>query len=118
MTEISYRFFCHLTFLWKLLACDCRPVTHVLLYSQILFCRAKVADKIQLIENLLDKVNMMIVGGGMAFTFLKVMSNMEVSLAHFYLISLTMLLLPAQAFFVLYKALCVLLKKKTLRLSL
>ena len=42
------------------------------------FIRAKVADKIQLIENMLDKVNEMIVGGGMAFTFLKVINNMEV----------------------------------------
>ena len=33
---------------------------------------AKVADKIQLIENMLDKVDEMIIGGGMAFTFLKV----------------------------------------------
>ncbi len=33
---------------------------------------AKVADKIQLIDHLLDKVNAMIVGGGMAFTFKKV----------------------------------------------
>ena len=39
---------------------------------------AKVADKILLIENLLDKVNEMIIGGGMAFTFLKVLHNMEV----------------------------------------
>ena len=37
-----------------------------------------MADKIQLIENLLDKVDEMIVGGGMAFTFLKVINNMEV----------------------------------------
>ena len=40
---------------------------------------AKVADKIQLIENMLDKVDEMIIGGGMAFTFLKVLENMEVS---------------------------------------
>lgn len=33
---------------------------------------AKVADKIQLIENLLDKVDEMIIAGGMAFTFLHV----------------------------------------------
>ncbi|WFD29008.1 phosphoglycerate kinase [Malassezia sp. CBS 17886] len=39
---------------------------------------AKVSDKIQLIENLLDKVNMMIVGGGMAFTFKKVLNNMPI----------------------------------------
>lgn len=40
---------------------------------------AKVADKIQLINNLLDKVNEMIIGGGMSYTFLKVSKGMEVS---------------------------------------
>ncbi|KAG9351958.1 hypothetical protein JZ751_023209 [Albula glossodonta] len=40
--------------------------------------RAKVKDKIQLINNMLDKVNEMIIGGGMAFTFLKVLNNMEI----------------------------------------
>lgn len=39
-----------------------------------------MADKIQLIENLLDKVNEMIIAGGMAFTFLKVVHNMKVGL--------------------------------------
>jgi len=39
---------------------------------------AKVADKIQLIENLLDKVTDMIIGGGMAFTFLKVINQMDI----------------------------------------
>jgi len=39
---------------------------------------AKVQDKIQLIFNMLDKVNEMIIGGGMAFTFLKVLHNMEI----------------------------------------
>jgi len=39
---------------------------------------AKVADKILLIKNLLDKVNEMIIGGGMAFTFLKVLNNMKI----------------------------------------
>lgn len=32
---------------------------------------AKVSDKIQVIENLLTKVNTLIIGGGMAYTFLK-----------------------------------------------
>jgi 3-phosphoglycerate kinase len=32
---------------------------------------AKVSDKIGVIENLLDKVNTLIIGGGMAYTFLK-----------------------------------------------
>ncbi len=39
---------------------------------------AKVADKIQLIENLLDKVDEMIVGGGMAYTFLKELEGMAI----------------------------------------
>ncbi len=32
---------------------------------------AKVSDKIQVIENLIDKVDSLIIGGGMAYTFLK-----------------------------------------------
>lgn len=39
---------------------------------------AKISDKIQLIENMLDKVNMLIIGGGMAFTFKKVAENMSI----------------------------------------
>lgn len=37
-----------------------------------------MSDKIQLIENLLDKVNAMIIGGGMAFTFIKVMNGVDI----------------------------------------
>lgn len=32
---------------------------------------AKVSDKITVIENLIEKVDTIIIGGGMAFTFLK-----------------------------------------------
>lgn len=39
---------------------------------------AKVSDKIQLIDNLLDKVDILIVGGGMAFTFKKVLDKMPI----------------------------------------
>lgn len=39
---------------------------------------AKVADKIQLINNLLDKADEIIIGGGMAFTFKKVLNNIEI----------------------------------------
>merc|ERR1712203_1045826 len=39
---------------------------------------AKVSDKIQLIMNMLDKVDKMIIGGGMAYTFLKVSDKMEI----------------------------------------
>jgi phosphoglycerate kinase len=44
---------------------------------------AKVKDKIQLIENLLDKVDTMIVGGGMAYTFKKVTSGMAIGASLF-----------------------------------
>jgi phosphoglycerate kinase len=39
---------------------------------------AKVADKIQLISNLIDKADEIIIGGGMAYTFLKVLNNMAI----------------------------------------
>ena len=44
---------------------------------------AKVADKIQLIENMLDKVDEMIVCGGMAYTFLKVNHGMAIGTSLF-----------------------------------
>jgi phosphoglycerate kinase len=39
---------------------------------------AKVSDKIKLIENLIDKADEIIIGGGMAYTFLKVIDNMAI----------------------------------------
>jgi phosphoglycerate kinase len=39
---------------------------------------AKVSDKIQLIENLLGKVNSLIICGGMAFTFKKTLENVKI----------------------------------------
>lgn len=39
---------------------------------------AKVKDKIQLIKNMLSKVDEMIIVGGMAFTFLKVLDGMKI----------------------------------------
>jgi phosphoglycerate kinase len=39
---------------------------------------AKITDKIPLINNLLDKANEIIIGGGMAFTFKKVLEGMEI----------------------------------------
>ena len=39
---------------------------------------AKIADKIPLIRNLLDKADDIIIGGGMAYTFHKVISGMEI----------------------------------------
>jgi len=41
---------------------------------------AKVSDKLSVIDNLLDKVDTLIIGGGMAYTFLKAMGN-EVGLS-------------------------------------
>jgi len=39
---------------------------------------AKISDKILLIENMLNKVDAMVIGGGMAFTFAKVLNGMEI----------------------------------------
>jgi phosphoglycerate kinase len=39
---------------------------------------AKVSDKIQLIENMLDKVNSLIICGGMAFTFAKTLDKVSI----------------------------------------
>ncbi|KAI3389208.1 hypothetical protein SNEBB_001243 [Seison nebaliae] len=44
---------------------------------------AKVEDKIQLIDNLLDKVDELIIGGGMAFTFLKVHMDIGIGMSLF-----------------------------------
>lgn len=44
---------------------------------------AKVSDKIQLIKNMLDKVDIMIIGGGMAYTFLKVNDGMKIGNSRF-----------------------------------
>jgi len=39
---------------------------------------AKVTDKIKVIESLLDRVDEMVIGGGMCFTFLKVLQNAKI----------------------------------------
>lgn len=44
---------------------------------------AKIADKIPLINNLIAKANEIIIGGGMAFTFKKVLNNMEIGASLF-----------------------------------
>jgi phosphoglycerate kinase len=44
---------------------------------------AKIHDKIPLIENLLEKVDEMIIGGGMAFTFLHIKGSYILFLTNF-----------------------------------
>jgi phosphoglycerate kinase len=44
---------------------------------------AKVADKILLIENLIDKADAIIIGGGMAYTFSKVLDGMAIGASLF-----------------------------------
>ena len=44
---------------------------------------AKIKDKIALINNMLDKVNVLLIGGAMANTFLKVAKNMEIGTSLF-----------------------------------
>ena len=60
-----------------------------MMYYIIVYIRAKVHDQIQLIKNLLDKVDAMIIGGGMAYTFLKTLSGMKVSEVIVYFICLS-----------------------------
>merc|ERR1712228_1070196 len=47
-------------------------------HSSMVGCEAKVSDKIKVIESLLDRVNQMIIAGGMCFTFLKVNNKMNI----------------------------------------
>ncbi len=44
---------------------------------------AKIADKIPLIKNLLEKADRLIIGGGMAYTFKKVVDGMEIGASLF-----------------------------------
>jgi len=55
----------------KVLDCPTKPVLAIL-------GGAKVSDKILLIKNMCDKVDKIIIGGGMAFTFLKVINDMKI----------------------------------------
>jgi phosphoglycerate kinase len=55
----------------KILENPVRPLT-------VIMGGAKVADKIQLINNLISLVDEMIIGGGMAFTFNKVLNNTQI----------------------------------------
>jgi len=54
------------------------PISRLPLHAHHSASSAKVSDKIQLIENLLDKVNALIIGGGMAFTFKKVIEGVNI----------------------------------------
>ena len=46
--------------------------------KKVILGGAKVKDKIKLITSILDVANEMIIGGGMAFTFLKVLHGMNI----------------------------------------
>lgn len=63
-----------LTYFSKVLESPQRPLLAIL-------GGAKISDKILLINNLLDRVNSMIIAGGMAFTFKKTLENVSVCLS-------------------------------------
>lgn len=60
----------------KILETPDRPLT-------VVMGGAKVADKIQLIMNMLNLVDNMVIGGGMAFTFNKVINNTDIGASLF-----------------------------------
>ena len=57
--------------------CSRERVYYIIIHLAYCF-GLQVKDKIQLIENMLDKVDEMIIGGGMAFTFRKVLDGMPI----------------------------------------
>ena len=60
-----------LDYFGKVLQNPSRPLT-------VVMGGAKVSDKIKLIDNMLDIVDEMIIGGGMAYTFAKVLHGTEI----------------------------------------
>ena len=78
-TTIVAKFFPKDKLFGLLLEAEVKSIDKVLYHSEVPFTAimggAKVSDKILLIENLLNKANNIIVGGGMAYTFLKAMGH-------------------------------------------
>ena len=78
-TTIVAKFFPNDKLFGLLLEAEVKSIDKVLHHSEVPFTAimggAKVSDKILLIENLLNKANNIIVGGGMAYTFLKAMGH-------------------------------------------
>jgi phosphoglycerate kinase len=67
-TKMFWNFTCKIESLNKVLKNSEKPVTAILGGS-------KVSSKITVIENILDKVDHMIIGGGMTFTFVKALGG-------------------------------------------
>ncbi len=74
-TAVMAQFFPVERYFGYLMAKEVESATRVMNHAEAPFTAimggAKVSDKILIIENLLNKVNHLILGGGMAFTFLK-----------------------------------------------
>lgn len=74
-TTIIAKFFPHDKFFGYVMAGEIESITKVLSSSEKPFTAiiggAKVSGKISIIENLLNKINNLIIGGGMAYTFIK-----------------------------------------------
>lgn len=78
-TTIIAQFFPNTKFFGYVMANEIASINKVLLDTQKPFTAilggAKVSDKIGIIENLLEKVDHLIIGGGMMFTFIKAMGG-------------------------------------------
>lgn len=78
-TSVIAKFFPQKKYFGYLMAAELENADKVLLNAQHPFTAimggAKVSDKILMIENLLDKADNIIIGGGMAYTFFKAMGG-------------------------------------------
>ncbi len=78
-TAVIAQFFPALKFFGYLMAAELKNAEHVLNHAAHPFTAvmggSKVSDKIELIEKLLDRVDNLIIGGGMAYTFAKALGG-------------------------------------------
>lgn len=78
-TAVIAQFFPVVKFFGYLMAAELKNAEHVLNHAAHPFTAvmggSKVSDKIELIEKLLDRVDNLIIGGGMAYTFAKAMGG-------------------------------------------
>lgn len=78
-TAVIARFFPHVKYFGQLMEAEIKSIEKVLTATErpvtAIIGGAKVSDKLLIVENLLDRADHIIIGGGMAFTFFKAMGG-------------------------------------------